>query len=215
MFSSRPFSLLLLGALTGAGFIAGTARTSHAQDLETPRRRQGYYMAAGLGSGPVKNWDDGDGLSVRPGSKFTLRIGQLLTRRLGLGLLIESGGTKKDSVTTGQPSLGIEGHVALVGNLALRASVGLGVLTIKDDAAIDDKQHGQYGAQYGLGLSYDWFPGSSTRSGGFAITPTFDLRSLPGDSAASVAGFIGVEFAWWTGLPRNQLELPESEAYKK
>jgi hypothetical protein len=216
MLSARSVLLLrLLPALLTAGLIAGIARPARAQDLEPPRRRQGYYLSGGTAVGPVKNWDDGDGMSVRPGFKSSLRIGQLITRRLGLGMFLEAMATKKGSVSTGQNSLGVEGNVALVGNLALRASVGLGVLQIKDDSVVDDKQHGQYGAQYGLGLTYDLFPTRSTGSGGFAITPTFDLRTLPGDSAASVAGFIGVEFVWWTGLPRNQLQLPESEAYKK
>ena len=26
---------------------------------------------------------------------------------------------------------------------------------------------------------------------------------------------LGIEASWWTGLPRHQLQLPESDAYKK
>ena len=131
-----------------------------------------------------QNWDDGDRLDIAPSSKFTLRTGQLLTPRLGLGLIVESGGSKKDQIQAGLFGLGIEGHVALVKNLALRGSVSLGVLQIKDDADPDDLK-GTYGAQYGVGLSYDFFPTSFQGSGGFAITPTIDVRALAGDTAAN------------------------------
>jgi hypothetical protein len=202
--------------LPGAALLAliTLASAAQAQDLEAPRRRQGYYFALGLGNGMGQNWEDGDRLDAAPSSKFTFRTGQLLTPRLGLGLIIESSASKKDQIQAGLFGLGIEGHVVLVKNLALRGSVSMGILQIKDDADPDDLK-GTYGALYGVGLSYEFFPTSFQGSGGFAITPTFDVRGLPGETAANLAAFVGVELAWWTGLPRNQLELPDSEAYKK
>lgn len=192
-----------------------TAAPAAAQELEAPRRRQGYYIAGGLGSGAVKTWDDGDPLPVARNGKFDLRVGQLLTRRLGLGLNVEFNAGKRGTVTSSLFGLGFEGQAELAANLALRASVGLAVLQIDDTAIVDKRQHGAYGAQYGLGLSYDWFPFHSDRSGGLALTPSLQLRTLPEHVATNLSGFLVVEISWWTGLPRHQLELPESEAYKK
>jgi hypothetical protein len=192
-----------------------TAGSAAAQELETPRRRQGYYIAGGFGSGAVKTWDDGDALPVARNTKFDLRVGQLLTRRLGLGLNVELNAGKRGTVTSSLFGLGFEGQVQLIDNLALRGGVGLAVLQIDDSAIVDKRQHGAYGAQYGLGLSYDWFPFRSDRSGGLAITPSFQIRGLPERVATNLSGFLVVEVSWWTGLPRNQLELPESEAYQK
>jgi hypothetical protein len=204
--------IMVAGIGLGA-VLLGAVPAARAQDLEPPRRRQGYYIAAGAGNGGGHVWEDGDAIGAGPAGKYSLRLGQLLTPRWGLGLIIEFGGIARDNEEIGGGGLGFEGNVALVGNLALRASAGFAVLTIKHKD--EDRLEGAYGAQYGLGLSWDWFPGRSTRSGGFAITPTFDVRVLPESSAASVAAFVGVEFVWWTGLKRNQLALPENEAYKK
>jgi hypothetical protein len=208
MFKSRAFWIALALLLTTAG-------SAGAQELEPPRHRQGFYIAAGLGSGAAKNWDNGDALPIARTGKFDLRAGQLITRRFGLGLNIEFGGGKRGTVTSSLFGLGFEGQAGLVGNLALRASVGLAVLQIKDSAIVDKRQHGVYGAQYGVGLSYDWFPSHNNHSGGLAITPSLQLRSLPEGTAATLSTFLVFDLTWWTGLPSNQLELPESEAYQK
>ena len=220
MMNHRP--TLLAGAALLAAVI-GQARPAAAEDpglgvtLEPPRRRQGYYLGFGFGTGAAQTWDDGERLDAGPGSKFALRMGQLLTQRFGLGLAIETGGAsiKKDKTTVGFFGMAVEGQAVLATNLALHGTVGFGVIEIKSDEGPDKKLRGSYGTQYGLGLSYDWFPRVNDSSGGLAITPTFDVRFLPESSATSVAGFLGVELGWWTGLPKNQLELPDNEAYRK
>jgi hypothetical protein len=205
----------LLGLL-----LAPAARAEQADDhdlLEAPRHRQGYYLSVGSAGGAAQNWEDGDAIGVAPGYKIAVRAGQLVTRRLGLGVAFETGGTRKGQIDSSLFGLGLEGSVALTNALALRAFLGFGALQIDNKGDEKKELKGAYGAQYGLGLSYDFFPFQHKpyKSGGWALTPTLEVRGLPEDSGSNVSVFFGFEVAWWTGLPRHQLELPESEAYKK
>jgi hypothetical protein len=201
-----------LGAVVLLGMVT---RHAHAQQsealLEQPRQRQGYYLALG-GHGALAIVDDeGDSLGPLSGYMTTIRLGQKLTPKAGLGLAIDFGGASSGGDSIGFFGLALAGELELVENLALHASMGLGIVTL---TRADDKDElaGTYGAAYTLGLSYDWFLGKK-RSGGTALTPFVQLRALPGDVGA-FTGFLGVEIAWWSGLPRNQLELPTSDAYK-
>jgi hypothetical protein len=47
-----------------------------------------------------------------------------------------------------------------------------------------------------------------------ALTPRLEARLVPGSDTKVLVGVVGFEICWWSGLPRNQLELPASEAYK-
>lgn len=183
--------------------------------IEPPRHRQGYYVAAGVLGLVNQNWDDGDSLGVWPGSAYSLRLGQLLTRRFGMGLFLDVGGSAKEKRTAGLIGFGLDLQFELARNLATRGGFGLGVVTLTNDADPDEKLRGSYGASYFLGLSYDWFWNRSRLTGGWAVTPVIQARAIPGDPVVSLMGFFGVELSYWTGLPRHQLELPESEAYKK
>jgi hypothetical protein len=209
---SKSFRIALLAAVATSTF-AGVA---HAQDLtEPPRRRQGYYLSVGYGSGASQAWEDDKALGVWQTGHLALRAGQLITRRLGLGIVIDSGASIKAPITRSVFGIGVEGQAELGANFAARASIGFGALQIIEEDKVRDKTTltGTYGTQYGLGLSYDWFP-FSKRSGGFAVTPVFEVRSIPRITTGTIGGFIGIELGYWTGLPRNQLELPESEAYR-
>jgi hypothetical protein len=196
--------------------LAWSCPSAQAQQLESPRRRQGYYLSGGLGAGLLKSWDDGAAVPLGAGGKIELRAGQLLTPRFGLGLDVELGGGKRDAFSTILFGVGFEAHLALVDNLALRAGVGLAALSIEDGRRVDDHDHGAYGSKYAIGLSYDWFPfRRANPSGGLAVVPVVQLRALPESSAANLSLFLGFEVAWWTGLPHHQLDLPDSDAYEK
>jgi hypothetical protein len=39
-------------------------------------------------------------------------------------------------------------------------------------------------------------------------------RFDPGDTLALI-GTVGIELSWWTGLPRNQLDLPPADAFQR
>jgi hypothetical protein len=209
MAMKRTIWIGVLVALVGGGEDVG------AQTLEAPRSRQGYYLSLGLLSGASHTWEDGDSLGTWRGSSFNLRLGQMLTRRFGMGLQIASGAATKGSLLATTFGLGVESQLELARNLAAHAGVGLGVLQITDSEEEAEGLRGTVGAEYFLGLSYAWYPFRGRPSGGFSLTPNAQVRFIPGESATGLAILLGVDIAWWTGLPRNQLELPESEAYEK
>jgi hypothetical protein len=183
--------------------------------LESPRSRQGYYLAVGVLGSLDYNREHGDSLGVWRGAGFSLRMGQLLTRRFGLGLTFDYAASSKGSQTADLGGLGFEAQWELAQNLAVHAQVGLGFAILNDPSDKDMPQRGTVSSGYLLGLSYDWFPSHTRRSGGFALTPVVQARLVPGDPTTALIGLAGVELAWWTGLPSNQLELPESDAYRR
>jgi opacity protein-like surface antigen len=199
-------SLLLAAAAT-----LGAAASARAQHLDEPRARQGYFVAAGLHAAVTMNNNDGDELGPWTGYGTTIRVGQMLTPRLGLGLNLDIAGAKGDGQTASIVGLGVAGQVEVVRNLALHAGIGFGVTSI-DNPELDELDGG-YGAAYSLALTYDWFMGHRL-SGGWAITPGIRARAMPSDTIDSFTVLAGVEISYWSGLPRNQLSLPENEAYK-
>jgi hypothetical protein len=195
-----------------AAVVLGIALPVRAQDIEPPRQRQGYYVGVALLAGQSYLREDGESLGSYGGSGFVLRLGQLITRRIGLGLNLDLGGGKKGNDQASSFGLGAETQLVVASNLAVHAGMGLGVIQLKDQVDPKAKLRGGLGAQYTLGVSYAWFPWKK-RSGGFAVTPTFRAYFIPGDGATALTTLLGVELGWWSGLPRNQLLLPESEAY--
>lgn len=200
-------ALLAFTAATGA-----LASAAQAQDLVEPRQRQGYYVAGGIHSAVTYNRDDGEELGPWNGYGMTIRLGQMLTPRLGLGLQIDTSGASGDGRTASLIGLGISGQMEVARNLALHAGIGLGVVSL-DDPEFDETTGG-YGAAYTLAVTYDWFLGDR-RSGGWALTPGVRARALPSDTVDAFAVLAGLEISYWTGLPRNQLALPDSEAYAR
>jgi hypothetical protein len=183
--------------------------------LEPPRHRQGYYLALGQHALFAQNWDHGESLGVWTGSATTIRLGQLLTRRFGLGLQIDFGAARKGTETAAIVGLSLAGQWELFRHFAVHAGSGLGVVNVTDSREPDADLRGTFGAGYFLGASYDWFPWKRRLTGGFAITPTVQARIIPGSTFDSLVFLTGVQIGWWTGLPRNQLDLPVSEAFKK
>jgi opacity protein-like surface antigen len=203
---------LFLAVLVIAAVSGGLAGSAHAQDLSEPRARQGYYVAGGFHAALSYNRDDGEGLGPWNGFGTTIRVGQLLTRRLGLGMQIDVSGASGDGQTASLIGLGVTGQVEIARNLALHAGVGLGVISLNDNER--DELTGGYGAAYTLAMTYDWFP-FDRRTGGWALTPGVLLRAVPSDTIDAYAVLAGLEISWWSGLPRNQLALPDSEAYAR
>jgi hypothetical protein len=202
-----------LAVVSLAAVVCGAARPAAAQVLETPRARQGYYLSLGYHLALDKNWEDTRDWGVWAGSDLTLRAGQMLTRRFGLGLQIHSGGAKGQGQTASLFGLGVEGQFELVRQLTVRGGVGLDVVSIATAAGGDEKLRGTVGSGYFLGLSYDWFF-TRRMTGGWAVTPVVEARFVPGTTTTAFIGTVGVEITYWTGLPRNQLDLPPSEAFK-
>ena len=199
----------LLTALLVLVALCGVAR---AQDLEAPRSRQGYYIGGGLHGSVQHNRDDDGSLGMYRGYAMAFRMGQLLTPRFGLGFAFDVGAGTHDDDTSSTIGLGHAGQVVLARNLAQHAGVGLGVVSITEKVGDDEELRGTYGSAYTVGLTYDWFI-RPCWTGGIALTPTLQLRALPGDPIDSYAMMFGLEITRWTGLPRNQLDLPPSQAF--
>ena len=212
---ARSLRLLAAGGVLAAAIaVTGWARPARAQVLEPPRGRQGYYLAVGYHLALDKNWEDGRDWGVWTGNDITIRGGQLITRRFGLGLQIHFGGTKGEGQHASTFGLSIEGQWELVRHLALRGGTGLDVVSISTVAGgSGESLRGTVGAGYFLGLSYDWFF-THRLTGGWAVTPVMTARLVPGTTTTAFLGTVGVEITYWTGLPRNQLDLPPAEAFK-
>jgi hypothetical protein len=207
---------MAMASLLAVAFgLVGFARPAAAADLlEPPKPRQGYYVAVGYSFALNHNWEDGESWGVWPGTELKLRFGQLVTRRLGLGLQFHSGAATGQGQQATFGGLSMEGQFALAGNLALYGGIGIDVVSLSSQHKEDKTTRGAVGSGYYLGASYDWF---FTRwlTGGFAVAPTIEARFVPGDTASGFIAVVGLQVVYWTGLPRNQLELPPGEAFKK
>ena len=183
-----------------------------AQELEAPRARQGYYVAFGYGAEVEAATFKGDSLTLT-GAGGAIRMGQMLTPRFGLGVRIDFGGGAGDSWEGGGGGLALEGQMNLWKDLSAHAGFGFGVATLTDPEAVDPSTQGGYGAAAIAALSYDWFFTSRT-SGGWALTPSLTARALSGGDVDAVWVTLGLQISWWSGRPRNELDLPEGAAYQ-
>jgi hypothetical protein len=192
------------------------AAPAAAQQLEPPRPRQGYYISLGAFALVTDTREKGAWLGPWAGGGGAVRFGQLVTRRFGLGMTLELGRAGGDGQTATITGFGPEASFAVAGNLALRGGVGLGLIHLHDPADLfESSTRGVTGARFALGASRDIFLTRGNRSGGLALTPSVQLRLVPGGDTHALVATVGVEVTYWTGLPRNQLELPPGEAWKK
>jgi hypothetical protein len=199
-------ALLLLGR--------GTVHAEDAVDsrslLEEPRSRQGYWVGLGLSEVSAQLHEDGKNRGIYSGSTVTFRIGQLLTPRLGLGLLVEYiGGVQKGSDKGSVGGLTLEGSCRLWRDLSVHTGFGIGFVMVKDDKALDPSLRGGGGSYFLLGTSYDFFPFKKRLTGGWALTPVVDLHVMPDGSIKYVSVMAGMQLTWWSGLPSNMIHLPD------
>lgn len=204
----------------GSAFVVGVvtclalAPRASAQSLELPRARQGYYIGLGYHLTLNKVWMDTEKYGLWGGGDLSIRFGQMVTRRFGMGLQIHSGSAKGDAQTASTIGLELEGQWELIQNLALHGGIGVDTFEVVADDGKDKSLRGTAGAGYFLGAGYSWFF-THRLSGGWAATPRVEFRFVPGTTTQTFTALLGVELCWWSGLPRNQLELPPSEAFKK
>jgi len=212
--------------LAGLAFVLalGAARASLAQDsgesgdarslLEMPRARQGYWIGFGFYGIASNLIEDGHDHGIYSGWGYTFRIGQLITERLGLGLLYESAGSimgsiKKKNDKGGLGGLILEGNATLWRNLSAHGGFGIGYIYVSDKTALDTSLRGGAGSYLTLGLMYDFFPWRKRLTGGWAITPTLDFRVMPDGNIHAYTFLAGVQLIRWSGLSDNMLILPE------
>lgn len=201
--------------LVPAVLAAALARPAQAQTLEAPRPRQNYYLGGGLNLLTTDVIDHGESQGLWYGASLSLRVGQMLTQRLGLGLNIDYGATARDPESAYLGGLALEGQWEIIDNLALRGSAGLAVVELFDDSDPQEELRGVYGGVYALGLSYDLFVHEAKLSGGLALQPILWVRYVPDDTISVVTVTLGLELMWWSGLPNNQLELAPGQGYDK
>lgn len=194
-------------ALAAALLALGAARGARAQILRAPEARQGFYVSAGAGANALAVRDKGERDGTALGLAYTIRAGEMLTDRWGLGLAIEGGSGARRGVTTGIVGLTLEAQARLWRHLAAHAGVGLGVASAKDPSRVGDETHGTYGSLLTAGLSYDAFV-SRRPTGGWAITPACGLGVVPGGDVSSVAAVLTLSISWWSGLPARELRAP-------
>jgi hypothetical protein len=207
--------IFCLGVVLSLG-LALSPRLARAQDadehpvLEEPRSRQGYWIGFGASGASVQSWEKGRNKGVYSGYTGTFRIGQLITQRLGLGLLVEYiGGIGKGSDKGSIDGLTLEGSCLLWRNLSIHAGFGLGVVLLKDNSALNPSTRVGGGSYFLVGASYDFFPLKKKLTGGWALTPVVDLHGSPDGDIHFLALLAGVQITWWSGLSDNMLHLPE------
>jgi hypothetical protein len=207
--------ILCVGVLASLA-LALAPRIVHAEDgderpvLEEPRSRQGYWIGFGASAVGVQSWEKGKNKGVYPGWTGTFRIGQLITKRLGLGLLVEYiGGIGKGTDTGSIDGLSLEASYLVWRDLSVHAGFGLGVVLLKDSAALDPSYRAGGGAYFLAGASYDLFPFKKKLTGGWAITPVVDLHGSPDGDIHFLAVLAGIQLTWWSGLSNNMLKLPD------
>ncbi len=95
----------------------------------------------------------------------------------------------------------------------MHGGAGIDVVSLTHTNRPNPSTRGTVGSGYFLKLSYDWFF-TYRLTGGWVATPSMEVRFVPGDTASALIGTVGVQLSYWTGLPRNQLDLPPDQAYK-
>lgn len=194
-------------ALVAAVLALGAVRSGQAQTLRDPDPRQGFYVSLGAGATAIGASDKGQGDSAAAGVAYTVHLGEMLADRWGLGLALEDGSASRRGITTSIGGLTLEGQARLWRRLAAHAGVGLGAASATDPSRVGDETHATYGSLLTAGLSYDAFF-SGRASGGWAVTPAFGLRAVPGGDVPAVAGVLTMSVSWWSGLPARELRDP-------
>jgi hypothetical protein len=200
----------LPGTFLLSTLLLAAQRPAQAQDLEEPRARQGYWFAFGLTSGGTEVVEKGKSLGLFPTSGFSLRIGEMLTRRVGVGLALEYAGMKKNGDSGALGGLAMEVNASVWRHLAVHGGAGFGFSMLTNQTTDDDDTlRGGAGAYLLAGASYDFFPWRSRLTGGWSITPTINLRAMPDGDVHAFAILAGLQVIRWSGLPRAMLVLPD------
>jgi hypothetical protein len=200
-------------AQVGVLLTLGLARSSAAQELTVPSPRQGYYLSGGGHAVLLRSRDEDLGrLADDYGSVVELRVGQMVTPWLGLGIAVGGGQAASSRWSQGFGGLLLDVQLAVWRNLTLHGSAGLGAVVARDTKKRVSGSKGTAGAYYGAGLRYDFFPFYDSGSGGLAVTPCAEVRHIPGQSFNATMFWVGVDLAYWGGLDKQELALPPDQA---
>jgi hypothetical protein len=195
--------------------------TASAQELLKPAARQGFYIGGGLRQALLTSSDDDIGnLGLFLGGGFTLRFGQVVNDKLGIGLAINNAGGSNDEWAGGFAALSLEMQLTpLPGeDFAIRGSIGVGGggVTRAEGEERDNDPPGAFGAVYTLGVSYElfpWYEPDKYETGGFAFTGFLEGILFPGGDLVTGGVMLGLEVTYWFGFQKSRLDLPPDAAF--
>ncbi len=182
--------------------------------LVLPKPSQGHMIALGVhGVGAMASDDDRGRRKPTFGLGYSLRFGEAVTDWLDLSLSIafsSTNGEAADKFSFGR--LAVQSHWYFHERWFVQA--GFGATTAQGADPEDlDRVRGRYGAVYLTGLGTNLYLSDSHQSGGWVVSPTATLEVGPHEQFTTAALWLGLEFSWWSGLSKDKLELPVSEAY--
>ncbi len=184
-------------------------------ELELPKPNQGYYLALGIHMLGATAFDEDRGTRQPTfGTGYSLRLGEAVTDWLDLGLAFAIGSTQgKEENALSLGRLTMHGQWYVSSRWFVQAGFGA---TYGQGADPDDpeKNRGRYGDVYLAGLGANLYLSDAARSGGWVISPVLTVEVGPDRNFTTTAMWLGMEVSWWSGLPRDKLELPIGEAYE-
>jgi hypothetical protein len=215
----------MLAALTLAALALAWPAAVHAADeteepdeviLEKPEPSQGHYLGLGLYALVGSAFDENRGLR-KPGlgNAFGLRLGQSVTSWADLGIAISGGftdGDAGDAFAFG--SLRAQTQLYPTQHWLVRGGFGP-VFVAGTDPEDSDFDRGTYGTVFELGVGRNIFLSDADDSGGWVLTPVLTSEIGPDPEFLTYVIVLGVEISWWSGLSRDQLDLPLDQAYEK
>ena len=110
----------------------------------------------------------------------------------------------------------MEAHLRPMDPLFFRLGFGFGFTDFTRMQSGIEQVIGRVGGNYTVVVGYDFFPGrtpNDRKSGGWALSPYAGFQFGPSDPTSSYVAMVGIGFTWWTGLPKNQLDLTVDEAW--
>lgn len=206
-FSLLPF--VLAGALLASG-------PAGADLLSTPDPMQGYYFGIGaVGTGSLVYSDETAWLSPFFGPGGSLHIGQGITDNLALGINAVTSFEINEDRTLLVGQFGIELKWRFYSGFFVRPAFGFGFSDpTRRKSGLEKITPGVAGS-YSVELGFDYFAKTfKHKSGGLALTPLVFVNAKNGTGMTAFQWGIGFEITVWTGLPKNQLNLPMNEAYQ-
>jgi hypothetical protein len=201
--------------LAHGGPALAEANTPPEASLVAPEPSQGYFVALGLHGTAALAFDQNRSTrSPTLGEGLSLRLGEGLTDWLDLSLafaLAQTHGAAEDRLTFGR--FGIHSQWYVWGEWFVQA--GFGVTSGRGPDPEDlERQRGRYGDVYWAGLGKNLYLSDGHESGGWVLTPALALEVGPDEAFTTTGLWLGIEISFWSGLSRDKLELPVSEAYE-
>lgn len=204
--------LLAIGV---AAIILAAGSRARAQELVPPGPHQGYYIAlGGYGQAIFAHEKDGGWRDPWLGGTGDLRLGQAIFEWLDLGIGLGAGAAYEEGYRVTVGHVYLEAQLRPTDLFFLRLGIGMGFADVTRTESGIDEVVGRFGADFTIAAGYDFFPGHKGQSGGFAITPVVGFTAGPGEILGAYGVFVGIEISFWTGLPKDQLDLPMDEAYQ-